>query len=45
MLIRWPAVSQFYLEMDRVSEDFLWGRLQPLLDYLSPHQREKVFLA
>ena len=41
---RWPACLQFYLEMDRVSEDFLWGRLQPLLHYLSPHQREKVLL-
>ena len=35
-------LAQFYLEMDRVSEEFLWGRLQPLLGYLSPEQREKV---
>ena len=38
----WPACLQFYLEMDQVSEDFLWGRLQPLLDYLPLYQREKV---
>ena len=31
--------------MDRVSEEFLWGRLQPLLDYLLPPQREKVLPA
>lgn len=35
---------QVYKELpsDQITEEFLWGRLRPLLDYLSPEDIEKV---
>lgn len=36
--------SQFYQQLPptAITDEYLWGRLEPLLDYMSASERDKV---